>query len=119
MEDLFHARRLLDAMIVLPDSALVEHHLDLDLRFHYELATIGGNTVLAGIHRELLERLRPHFATLKWTHTRAKDTDAAHLHMYECVLAGDAQGAAAALNDHCNHAVLSLRAHIEKPPRRI
>lgn len=116
LEDLLPIRRSLEAMLQLPDTATRAEHVQLDIRFHIEVARLGGNLALLAVQRTLLEMLVPHLNGVPQTPQRRDLTDRSHVAIFEALVANDAERARNEMREHLNLAYDSLLRDIQQPP---
>lgn len=116
LEDLLPVRRALDAMLQLPDTATRAEHVQLDVRFHVEVARLGGNPVLFAVQRTLMELLVPHLNEVPQTLQRRELTDRSHVAIYEALVASDAEKARHEMREHLNLAYDGLLRDIQQSP---
>lgn len=117
LEDLLPIRRALDAMLHLTSTNARSEYVDLDVKFHIEIARLSGNFVLFGVQRTLMELLRPHLNEVPRDLQRKAITDRSHLAIYEALVAGDAEKARTEMRDHLSLAYDSMLKDIQELPR--
>lgn len=126
LEDLLPVRECLERMDVAldrmhsaeSDEARMEF-LEADVEFHLSIARIAGNPIMVTMLRALLGLIRPHLAQIPWTIERKEITRSAHLKLYDALLAGDGEQAAACMKDHLRIAYEGLLKKVwSKPERR-
>lgn len=117
LEDLLPIRRALDAMLQLTATNARTEYVDLDVKFHIEIARLSGNFVLFGVQRTLMELLRPHLNEVPRDLQRKSNTDRSHLAIYEALVAGDAEKARTEMRDHLSLAYDSMLKDIQELPR--
>jgi GntR family transcriptional repressor for pyruvate dehydrogenase complex len=118
LEDLFPARRALDAVLALPPEATRAEHVGLDIRFHVELARLAGNSALLAVQTTLLELLRPYLVGVPRDLQRRELADRSHIAIYESLVAGDADRARAEMGGHLSLAYDGLLRDLQAPPAR-
>jgi GntR family uxuAB operon transcriptional repressor len=116
LEDLLPVRRALEALLQLPRDATRAEHVQHDMRFHVEIAKLGGNQVLCAVQRTLLDLLVPHLNDVPQAHQRRTVTDRSHVAIYEALVAGDAEKARQEMREHLNLAYDGLLQDLQQPP---
>ncbi len=116
VEDLLPVRRALDAILQLPDTATRAEHVQLDVRFHVEVARLGGNPALFAVQRKLMDLLVPHLNEVPESLQRRELTDRSHVAIYQALVASDAQKARHEMREHLNLAYDTLLRDIQQPP---
>lgn len=116
LEDLLPVRRALDALLQLPSDATRVEHVQLDVRFHVEIARLGGNHVLFSVQRQLLESLVPYLNDVPQSHQRRSLSDRSHVAIYEALVASDVEKARQEMREHLNLAYDSLLKDIQQSP---
>ncbi len=116
LEDLLPIRRALEAMLQLADANARQEYVDLDIRFHLEIARLSGNSVLFAIQQTLMELLRPHLNEVPRDLQRKSITDRSHIAIYEALVAGSAERARAEMREHLSLAYDSMLRDIQAPP---
>lgn len=116
LEDLLPVRRALEAMLQLADANARQEYVDLDIRFHLEIARLSGNSVLFAIQQTLMELLRPHLNEVPRDLQRKLITDRSHIAIYEALVAGSAERARAEMREHLSLAYDSMLRDIQAPP---
>ena len=116
LEDLLPVRRALEAMLQLTDATARQEYVDLDIRFHLEIARLSGNSVLFAIQQTLMELLRPHLNEVPRDLQRKSITDRSHIAIYEGLVAGSADRARAEMREHLSLAYDSMLRDIQEPP---
>lgn len=116
LEDLLLVRRALDAMLQLPGTATRPEQVQLDVRFHVEIARLAGNSVLFGIQRTLMELLAPFLNDVPGALQRREQIDRSHVAIYEALVSGDPETARHEMRDHLNLAYDALLRDIQQPP---
>jgi len=109
-------RRTLEEMAALPAAERRENYVELDLRFHRQLAGLAGNDVLADLHGSLLDRLRPHLERIPWDTERHAETDASHAAIYTALAEGNRGAIQAELRAHLQSAYDGLLREMTHPP---
>jgi GntR family transcriptional repressor for pyruvate dehydrogenase complex len=94
-------------------------HVDLDVRFHVEIARLAGNFVLFGVQKTLMELLRPHLNEVPRDLHRKSVTDRSHLAIYEALVAGDANKARSEMREHLSLAYDGMLKDIQQLPTPI
>jgi GntR family transcriptional regulator, transcriptional repressor for pyruvate dehydrogenase complex len=105
LEDLLPVRNALEAMV------RTDHLVDYvahDVRFHYEIGRLAGNTVLSTFHQALLGLLRTFLTQQIWNTERQDLTTRAHTAVYEALVAGDADRARTAMLTHLSASTVVL-----------
>ena len=115
LEDLLPVRRVLEEMLQLPASATRSEYVDLDVRFHIEIARLSGNQTLFAVQRTLMELLRPHLNEVPHDWQRRSITDRSHVAIYEALVAGDAERVRAELRTHLSLAYDCLLRDLQQP----
>lgn len=107
LEDLLPIRESLERMeesvdrMYTPESEVARmDFINADIEFHVGIAQIAGNPILVTMLRALLGLIRPHLAQIPWTMERKEVTSIAHLKLYDALLDGDPDRAAAAMREH-------------------
>ena len=118
LEDLFPVRRALEAMLALPVDAPRAEHVEIDIRFHIEIARLAGNSALLAVQKTLMELLRPYLNGVPRDLQRRELTDRSHIAIYESLVAGDAQHARAEMSGHLSLAYDGLLRALQEPPAR-
>lgn len=116
LEDLLPVRQALDAMLHCPQDESRAEYVRLDVRFHVEIARLGGNQVLLAMQRSLMELLVPYLKELPESKQRRGPTDSSHIAIYEALVAGDEDGARREMHAHLSLAYDSLLHDIQQPP---
>ena len=116
LEDLLPIRRALEAMLHLTDPTARQEYVELDIRFHLEIARLSGNSVLVGIHQTLMELLRPHLNDVPRDLQRKSVTDRSHVAIYEALVAGSAEKARSETRDHLSLAYDSMLRDMQETP---
>ena len=116
LEDLLPIRQALDAMLQFPQESARAEYVRFDVRFHIEIARLGGNQVLFAVQRSLLELLVPYLNQLPESKQRRGSTDRSHIAIYEALVAGDADRARQEMHAHLSLAYDSLLHDIQQPP---
>jgi GntR family transcriptional repressor for pyruvate dehydrogenase complex len=123
LEDLLPVREALDRMedaidrMHAPDSDAARiDFVNADIEFHAGIAQIAGNPILVTMLRALLGLMRPHLAQIPWTMERKEVTSLAHLKLYDALLDGDSDRAAAAMREHLKMAYDGLLKKIWSRP---
>lgn len=116
LEDLLPVRRALEAMLQLTPANARSEYVDLDVRFHIEIARLSGNFVLFGVQRTLMELLRPHLNEVPRDLQRKAITDRSHMAIYEALVAGDADKARNEMREHLSLAYDSMLKDIQMLP---
>jgi len=116
LEDLEPIRRTLEEMAEIPELERRANYVDLDIRFHCQIARLGGNDVLADFADGLLQQLRPQLKRLPWTHERRQRTDASHLAIYRSLIDGDEDAVRKEMSVHLRAAYDSLLHQLCTPP---
>jgi GntR family transcriptional repressor for pyruvate dehydrogenase complex len=116
LEDLLPVRQALDAMLQCPQDESRTEYVRLDVRFHVEIAQLGGNQVLLAIQRSLMELLVPYLKELPDSKQRRGPADSSHIATYEALVAGDADRARREMHAHLSLAYDSLLHDIQQPP---
>jgi GntR family transcriptional repressor for pyruvate dehydrogenase complex len=117
LEDLLPARRALDAMLELPISAGRREYVELDIRFHVEIARLAGNHVLFSMQQALLEQLRPHLEQVPKRWQRRREADRSHIGIYDALVKGDGEAARRRMRDHLSLAYEGLLRDLARSPR--
>ena len=116
LEDLLPIRQALDAMLQLPLPASRQDYVELDIRFHVEIARLSGNGVLFGIQQTLMELLRPHLNDVPRDLQRKTVTDRSHIAIYEALVAGSGERARCEMREHLSLAYDSLLRDVQASP---
>jgi len=116
LEDLLPIRQALDAMLGCPQEGARAEYVRVDVRFHIEIARLGGNQVLLAVQRSLLELLVPYLNQLPDSKQRRGPTDSSHIAVYEALVAGDADRARREMHAHLSLAYDNLLYDIQQPP---
>lgn len=116
LEDLLPVRRALEAMLHLTDPTARQEYVELDIRFHQEIARLSGNSVLIGIHQTMMELLRPHLNDVPRDLQRKSVTDRSHVAIYEALVAGSAEKARAETREHLSLAYDSMLRDLQEAP---
>lgn len=116
LEDLLPLRRALERMTALLETVPRAEYVELDVRFHVEIARLAGNGVLLTIQQSLLELLRPHLVHLPWTRERRQRTDGSHAAIYAALVAGDGPSARAEMREHLSMAYDNLLRDVQSVP---
>ena len=116
LEDLLPIRRALESMLQLSDPTVRHEYVELDLRFHLEIARLAGNSVLFSIHQTMMELLRPYLNEVPRDLHRKSITDRSHIAIYEALVAGSAEKARSETREHLSLAYDSLLRDIQEPP---
>ncbi|MDB5335735.1 MAG: transcriptional regulator LldR [Planctomycetaceae bacterium] len=116
LEDLLPIRRALEAMLHLTDATARQEYVDLDIRFHLEIARLSGNSVLFAIQQTLMELLRPHLNEVPRDLQRKSITDRSHIAIYETLVSGSADRARVEMRQHLSLAYDSMLRDIQEPP---
>lgn len=117
LEDLFPVRSALEGMLRWTPDAGPAAYVDLDIRFHLEIARLAGNTTLFTLQQSLMELLRPHLVDVPRDADRQATTDQSHRRIYAALVRGDAEGARSAMRKHLSLAYDSLLQDMQEPPR--
>ncbi len=117
LEDLFPVRSALEGMLRWTPDAGPAAYVDLDIRFHLEIARLAGNTTLFMLQQSLMELLRPHLVDVPRDASRQATTDQSHRRIYAALVRGDAEGARSAMRKHLSLAYDSLLQDMQEPPR--
>lgn len=115
LEDLLPVRRVLEEMLQLPATATRSEYVDLDVRYHIEIARLSGNQTLFAVQRTLMELLRPHLNEVPHDWQRRSITDRSHVAIYEALVAGDAERVRAELRSHLSLAYDCLLRDLQQP----
>jgi GntR family transcriptional repressor for pyruvate dehydrogenase complex len=116
LEDLLPVRRALEAMIELPESAPRRAYVNHDIDFHVEIGRLAGNSILFGMHRTLMEQLRPHLNSVPPERHHRGRTDRSHAAIYAALVAGDATKAREEMSRHLSLAYDGLLRDIQETP---
>jgi GntR family transcriptional repressor for pyruvate dehydrogenase complex len=116
LEDLLPVRRALEHLLQIPATAARSEYVDLDLRFHIEIAKLAGNSVLFEIQKRLLELLRPHLNEVPRDLERRANTDRSHVAIYEALVSGNVEKARTEMRDHLSLAYESLLRDMQAVP---
>ena len=116
LEELLPLRRALDAMLNLRVDTPRADYVELDIRFHMEIARLAGNLVLLSVQRTLMELLRPHLNDVPYDLQRRGTTDRSHVAIYESLVAADSDRARAEMREHLSLAFDGLLRDIQAPP---
>lgn len=116
LEDLLPVRRALDAMLQIPAGATRSDYVELDIRFHIEVARLAGNHVLFTIQKSLMELLRPHLNEVPRSLERRTTTDRSHIAIYEALVSGDAEKARTEMHEHLSLAYDSMLRDLQAAP---
>lgn len=116
LEDLLPVRRALEAMIDLPDAAPRTDYVGHDIRFHIEIARLGGNSILFAMQCTLMEQLRLHLNAVPPTRERRGRADRSHAALYAALVAADAGQARDEMGRHLSLAYDSLLRDLQEPP---
>ncbi len=103
-------------MLHLTDPTARQEYVELDIRFHLEIARLSGNSVLVGIHQTLMELLRPHLNDVPRDLQRKSVTDRSHVAIYEALVAGSAEKARSETRDHLSLAYDSMLRDMQETP---
>ncbi|MDP1798623.1 MAG: FCD domain-containing protein [Planctomycetaceae bacterium] len=117
LEDLLPVRNALEGMLRWTPDVGPATYVDLDIRFHVEIARLAGNTTLLSLQQGLMELLRPHLVDVPRDATRQATTDQSHRRIYAALVRGDAEGARSAMRKHLSLAYDSLLQDMQEPPR--
>jgi len=116
LEDLLPARTSLEAMLNLPADAPRSAYIELDYRFHGELARPAGNTVLSALQRTFQEIAARQFADLPANLEQRSISDRYHAAIYAAVADGDAPRARREMHEHLSVAYDYLMSTLSYPP---
>lgn len=116
LEDLLPVRCALDAMLRLPEGADRAEHVNLDIRFHLEIARLGGNQALFAMQQMLLELLRSHLIDVPSQLQRRRLADRSHIAIYEALVAGDAAKSRSEMYEHLSLAYDGLLRDLQEVP---
>lgn len=116
LEDLLPIRKTLEAMSGMPMSAGRAAYVDLDIRFHLQIAELGDNDVLLMMLRIILEQLRPYLERLDWDAARNEETNRMHAELYRALAEGDAEAFSREMRSHLGLAYDSLLDVVRSPP---
>ncbi|WLD10046.1 FadR/GntR family transcriptional regulator [Planctellipticum variicoloris] len=116
LEEVLPVRRALDAILQLPADASRAEDVRLDVRFHIEIARLGGNAVLCGLQQTLLEQLVPHLNEVPPSLERRGITNRSHVAIYEALVAGDVDRIRQEMREHLSLAYDSLLESLQRPP---
>jgi len=116
IEDLLPLRQTLEAMTGIPADERRSNYVELDVRFHLQLARLGGNNVLASALQVILQQLRPYLERLPWNEARRRETDRMHVDIYQTLVDGDAEAFRAVICRHQNSAYDCLMSQVLTPP---
>jgi GntR family transcriptional repressor for pyruvate dehydrogenase complex len=116
LDDLLPIRQALDAMLGCRQEGARSEYVRFDVRFHIEIARLGGNQVLLAVQRSLLELLVPYLNQLPDSKQRRGTTDSSHIAIYEALVAGDADRSRREMHAHLSLAYDSLLHDIQQPP---
>jgi len=108
LEDLLPVRQALEEMYQYRDSTERTEFINADVRFHQAIAHVAGNPALETVLEALLGLLRPYLFGLPQTAESRRRSEQSHGKIYETILAGDTDGARAAMLDHLSLARVSL-----------
>lgn len=118
LDNLLPARRLLDAMLLMPIETSRQEYVALDFRFHAELARLAGNDVLTSMQRTLTDVLAGHFAEAPGSLDRRIDSERLHIAIYSAVVDGDAVKARQAMHEHLSNVYQYLIGFVQRPPEK-
>jgi GntR family transcriptional repressor for pyruvate dehydrogenase complex len=113
LEDLLPVREALDAMVAAAQADDCQDFVAADVRFHTEIARIGGNSVMVTILAAMLGLLRPYLVRLPWTPQRRLRTDQSHAEIYQALVAGNPEQAGAGMRAHLGMAYESLLSRVQ------
>lgn len=116
LEDLLPIRRALEGMLQLTDPNARQEYVELDIRFHLEIARLSGSSVLFGIQQTLMELLRPHLNEVPRDLQRKTVTDRSHIAIYEALVAGAVEKARSETREHLSLAYDSMLKDMQQPP---
>lgn len=116
LEDLLPVRRALEAMLQIPATATRPEYVELDIRFHIEIAKLSGNLVLFTFQKSLMELLRPHLDEVPRDLERRTITDRSHIAIYEALVGGNTEKARTEMRDHLSLAYDSLLRDLQAAP---
>jgi len=117
MEDLLPARQALQSMLNLPMTADRSEYIELDFRFHAELARPAGNNVLLVLQKTLAESIASHFAALPADLDQRKTSDRFHAAIYAAVAEGNVERAQREMHEHLSTAYDFLMSTLQSPPK--
>ena len=92
------------------------NYVDLDIRFHLQMAGLGGNPVLVLLLETILQRLRPCLERLPWDEDRRRETDRMHTELYQALVDADEETFCEGIRQHQSSAYDSLLSQIRTPP---
>jgi DNA-binding FadR family transcriptional regulator len=116
LEDLLPVRRSLEAMLKIPETAARSDYVDLDIRFHIEIARLSGNFVLFAVQKTLMELLRRHLNEVPRDLERRTVTDRSHIAIYEALVSGNAEKARNEMREHLSLAYDSMLQDLQAAP---
>lgn len=116
LEDLLPVRRALESMLQIPPTATRPDYVDLDIRFHIEIARLSGNDVLFTVQKSLMELLRPHLNDVPRDLERRAVTDRSHIAIYEALVSGNAEKARNEMREHLSLAYDSMLRDLQEAP---
>ena len=116
IEDLLPLRQTLEAMNHIPVLERWSNYVDLDMQFHLQLGSLGGNPVLVLLLETILQRLRPCLERLPWDEERRQETDRMHAQLYQAVVDTDEETFCEGIRQHQSAAYDSLLSQIRTPP---
>lgn len=116
LEDLLPVRRALEGMLQLPSDAKRSEYVELDVRFHIEIARLAGNHPLLAVQQTLMGLLLPHLNEVPHDWQRRSITDRSHVAIYEALVAGDCQKVRSELRSHLSLAYDCLLRDLQETP---
>jgi len=116
LEDLLPVRRALEGMLQLSPEATRGEYVELDVRFHIEIARLSGNQALFVMQQTLMGLLRPHLNDVPHDWQRRSITDRSHVAIYEALVAGDAEKVRSELRMHLSLAYDCLLRDLQQSP---
>ena len=117
LEDLLPAREVLEAMLQLPADAPRMAYIELDFRFHTELARPAGNEVLLAMQRSFQDWVSKRFIALPANLEQRSLSDQHHSSIYAAVAAGDVERARREMHEHLSIAYDFLVSTLAYPPQ--
>lgn len=116
LEDLEPIRRTLEQMAAIPELERRANYVELDIRFHTQIARLGGNDVLANFVSGVLRQLREQLEGLSWNSERRRKTDDSHVAIYRALVAGGEMAIRSQMEQHLQSAYDSMLHRICTPP---
>jgi len=120
VEDLLPARQALEALLQLKPETARDEYIQLDMKFHEELARLAGNSVLHAMLCTLIPVVRQqvlHALAEVPTNTNMRlISDRQHASIYAAVVAGDAPRAQREMHEHLSVSYNYLLRMLASPP---